>query len=221
MWALEIMLARHEFYSKVCCKLAGFVSASLECVRKNKPSLAKGSLNSWRANMGAFLLPMQACLLRVWACSSLGVKPRQGPRVWNNVSPAAALRPPGLFAGVGVGRSGCPGSPGCACLSLDAGQGAALHCGVRASPWAGFFARRAQALGRRVCSGCGLSSCGPRAPELGLSSGGARTWLLCGMWNLPGSGIKPASPALAGGFSSSAPPRKSYPTASCHFLVLP
>ena len=29
------------------------------------------------------------------------------------------------------------------------------------------------------------------------------------MWNLPGSGIKPTSPALAGGFSTTGPPGKS------------
>ena len=33
--------------------------------------------------------------------------------------------------------------------------------------------------------------------------------LLCGMWNLPGSGIEPVSPALADGFLSTALLEKS------------
>ena len=31
----------------------------------------------------------------------------------------------------------------------------------------------------------------------------------CGMWNLPGPGIEPGFPALAGGFLTTGPPRKS------------
>ena len=42
-----------------------------------------------------------------------------------------------------------------------------------------------------------------------LSSCGARTQLLRGMWDLPGPGIEPVSPALAGGFFTTAPPGKS------------
>ena len=41
-----------------------------------------------------------------------------------------------------------------------------------------------------------LSNCGPRAQPLG------------GMWDLPGPGIEPVSPALAGRFSTTAPPGK-------------
>ena len=40
----------------------------------------------------------------------------------------------------------------------------------------------------------------------GFSSCGAQ--LLCGMWDLPGPGIEPVSPALAGGFLTTVPPRK-------------
>ena len=47
----------------------------------------------------------------------------------------------------------------------------------------------------------GLSSCGSRALEHRLSS--------CGMWDLPGLGIEPVSPALLGGFLTTAPPGKS------------
>ena len=56
----------------------------------------------------------------------------------------------------------------------------------------------------------GLSSCGAQAPESRLSSCGARAQLLCGMWDLPGPGLKPVSPALAGRFSTTAPPGRPY-----------
>ena len=54
----------------------------------------------------------------------------------------------------------------------------------------------------------GLSSCGSRALERRLSSFGAWAQLLRGMWGLPGPGLEPMSPALAGGFLTTAPPRK-------------
>ena len=59
--------------------------------------------------------------------------------------------------------------------------------------------------------GTGFSSCGLWVPEHRLSSCGAWAQLLCGMWDLPGAGIKPVSPALAGGFITTAPPGKSPP----------
>ena len=43
-----------------------------------------------------------------------------------------------------------------------------------------------------------FSSGGSRALEHRLSSCGTRAQLLCGMWDLPGSGIEPTSLALAG-----------------------
>ena len=41
-----------------------------------------------------------------------------------------------------------------------------------------------------------------------LSSCGSRAQLLCGMWDLPRPGLEPVSPALAGIFSTTAPPGK-------------
>ena len=55
----------------------------------------------------------------------------------------------------------------------------------------------------------GFGSYGPWALERRLSSCGARALLLCGMWDLPGPGLEPVSPALAGGFLNTAPPGKS------------
>ena len=44
-----------------------------------------------------------------------------------------------------------------------------------------------------------------------LSSCGSQAQLLCGMWDLPRPGLEPVSPALAGRFSTSAPPGKPPP----------
>ena len=57
----------------------------------------------------------------------------------------------------------------------------------------------------------GFSKCGSQALEHGLSSCGAQTQLLRGMRGLPGSGIKPVSPALAGGFLINEPSGKAFP----------
>ena len=54
----------------------------------------------------------------------------------------------------------------------------------------------------------GFSSCGSRALERRLSSCGAWAQLLRSMWDLPRPGIEPMSPALAGGFPTTAPPGK-------------
>ena len=47
-----------------------------------------------------------------------------------------------------------------------------------------------------------------RLLEHRLSTGGAWAPLLCGMWDLPRSGIELVSPALAGGFFATEPPGK-------------
>ena len=54
------------------------------------------------------------------------------------------------------------------------------------------------------------SSCGSRALEHRLSSCGTWAQLLHGMWDLPGPGLEPVSPALAGGFLTTVPPGKSH-----------
>ena len=69
-------------------------------------------------------------------------------------------------------------------------EGLLLHSSAQASRCTGLSCG-AQALGTRA------SSCGEWAP------------LPCGTWNLPRRGIKPVSPALAGGFLTSLPPGKS------------
>ena len=56
-----------------------------------------------------------------------------------------------------------------------------------------------------------------------LSNCGSRAYLLCGMWDIPRPGLKPVSPALAGRFSTTAPPGKPSFFLSFffeHFLIL-
>ena len=54
-----------------------------------------------------------------------------------------------------------------------------------------------------------FSSCGSWALEYRLGSCGTPGQLPHNMWRLPGAGIKPVSPALAGGFITTGPPGKS------------
>ena len=46
---------------------------------------------------------------------------------------------------------------------------------------------------------------------MGFSSCGTQAQLLCSMWDLPGTGLEPVSPALAGRFLTTAPPGKPFP----------
>ena len=97
---------------------------------------------------------------------------------------------------------------------------ATLHCSARTSHCSGFSCCRARAPGARasVVAAHRLSSCGSWAPEHRLSSCGARAQLLRGMWDLPGPGLKPVSPALAGGFLTTAPPGKPLSPTLSHVL---
>ena len=84
-------------------------------------------------------------------------------------------------------------------LFSTCGEQGLLCCGLRASHCGGFSCPQAWVLGARpsVVAARGLSSCGAGAS------------LLHSVWDLPGSGIKPVSRALAGGFLTTAPPGKS------------
>ena len=70
---------------------------------------------------------------------------------------------------------------------------------------------RSMALGAQasVVAAHGLRSCGSQALECRLSSCGTWTSSLRSMWDLPRPGMEPVSPALAGGFLTTAPPGKS------------
>ena len=108
---------------------------------------------------------------------------------------------------------------GCTGSSLLCGLSSGCEQRLLCSVWAycnGFSCCRARALGTQA-SGLahGLGSWGTWALEHWLSRGGARAWLPCRLWCLPGLGIRPTCPALAGGFSSTGPPGKPR-----HFLNL-
>ena len=94
-------------------------------------------------------------------------------------------------------------------LSLLQQAGATLI--ARTSYCRGFSCCGARASRTRasVVVARGLSSCGSQALERRLSSCGAWAYLLRGMWDLPGPGLKPVSLALAGGFLTTAPSGKS------------
>ena len=84
--------------------------------------------------------------------------------------------------------------------------------GAQASHRCGFSGRGAGALGMWV-SGLAsrrLSSLSSGTLELRLSSCGAQVQLPNGIWNLPRPGIKPVSPASAGGFLTTRPPGKFF-----------
>ena len=94
-------------------------------------------------------------------------------------------------------------------------------------------------LGLRFCARA-FSSCGERGPLFiavrgpltvaaslvvehrlqtrRLSSCGSWAQLLRGMWDLPGPGLEPVSPALAGRFPTTAPPGKPLPPFLKSFL---
>ena len=54
----------------------------------------------------------------------------------------------------------------------------------------------------------GFISCGSQTPESRPKSYDTQAYLLQGMWDLPGPGIEPVSPVLAGGFFTTQPPGK-------------
>ena len=54
----------------------------------------------------------------------------------------------------------------------------------------------------------GFSGCGCRAPEHRLSGWGAGALVPLGVWDLPGSGIEPIFPTLAGEFFTTEPSGK-------------
>ena len=84
--------------------------------------------------------------------------------------------------------------------------GTTLRCGARASRCGGF-------------SFCGARALGEWALERRLSACGEWAQLLCGMWDLPGPGLKPVSPELAGGLLTT-PPCREVPASSWLDILL-
>ena len=96
-------------------------------------------------------------------------------------------------------------------LSLVAASGgySSLQCVGFSLRWLLFRGALVLGVQASVVVAHRLSSCGSRALECRLSSCGTRASSLCGTWDLPGPGLKPVSPALAGRFSTTAPPGES------------
>ena len=89
--------------------------------------------------------------------------------------------------------------------------GATLRSSARASHCGGLSCCGVRAPGTRASAAvaCGLSSRGSRAVERRLNTCGTRAQLIRGMWDPPGPGLEPTSPALAGRLPATAPPGKS------------
>ena len=105
---------------------------------------------------------------------------------------------PGLHYGSGVSlvveSRGC--TPAVVCELLTAGTFVAEH---------GLWGLRASAIRAH-----GLRSCGPQALVLGLSACGTWASLSRGMRALPGPGVEPTPPALAGGFFTAETPGSAH-----------
>ena len=97
----------------------------------------------------------------------------------------------------------------CRLFSSWGEQGPLPCCRAWTSHCGGFSCCRAQAPG---CGGVG--SCGSWAPE-NCCSCGPPVQPPCSMWNFPGTGFEPVSPALAGRFLSTYPPVMS----QCHLYL--
>ena len=85
-----------------------------------------------------------------------------------------------------------------------------LCWGAQASHCSGFSCCRTQAVGvlASVVAEGWRSNCGSRALGHWLSSCHMQAELLLTMWKLPGPGVEPMTPALAGGLSTTRPPGK-------------
>ena len=105
---------------------------------------------------------------------------------------------------------GCIGSSSL-CAGFSCGKRGLLFFAVHGLLVAVASRCGAQALGAwaSVVVARGLSSCGSQALEHRLRSCGARAQLLRSMWDLPGPGLEPMSPALAGEFLTTVPSGKS------------
>ena len=98
-------------------------------------------------------------------------------------------------------------------LLFDCGGSSLLHAGFLYSQWVGGYSlvvvHRLLIAVASLVTEHGLQACKWVAAAWRLSSCGVWASLLCSMWNLPGPGFEPVSPALTGGFLSTALPGKS------------
>ena len=90
----------------------------------------------------------------------------------------------------------------CCAQALSSCSERGLLCGMRASYCIGFSCSGAQALGKQASV---VVARGSRAQAQWLWHTGL---VAPQMWDFPGPGLEPVSPALAGGFLATAPPGK-------------
>ena len=100
---------------------------------------------------------------------------------------------------------GCAGSSSlCGLFSSCREQRLLSTCGVWVFHCSDLSLLRAehklQSVQASVVEARGISSCDARIPEHRLNSCDTWAQLLCSIWDLPGPGIEPMSPALAGRF---------------------
>ena len=103
---------------------------------------------------------------------------------------------------------GCAGSLLLGGLFSSCGEwGLLCSCSVQALAVEAFLVaeRGLQGTWASVVLACGLSSCSSQALEHQLSSCGIWAQLLCSIWDLPRSRIKPTFPVLAGRFCTTEP----------------
>ena len=95
-------------------------------------------------------------------------------------------------------------------------------CGTRGSHCGGLSCCGTLALGHMGFSSCGTwhNSHSSWALEHSLSSRDPWTYLLCSVWDPPGSGMEPVSPALEYRFFITEPPRKLCTWNTFPYLIL-
>ena len=103
---------------------------------------------------------------------------------------------------------GCAGSSLVHGLFSSRGEWGLLSVARPRLPTAVLLLLWSRGLGPVGFSSCGpwAQYCGSQALELGLSTCSTGAQLLQDMWDLPGPGIEPTSPKLAGGFFTTEPP---------------
>ena len=124
----------------------------------------------------------------------------------SSMSLSLSLPPPSTFF------FGCAGSSLlCRLFSSCSEQGLLSSCGAWASHCgeaSTVAEHRLQGVWASAVLVHGLSNCSSWALQHRLNRFGAQAWLHHGMWDLPGSGIKPISTTLAGRFFTTGPPGK-------------
>ena len=102
------------------------------------------------------------------------------------------------------------------CLVVESWATVVVVCGLLIAVTSLVAEHRLYSLWVSVVAVFGLSWCGSQTLEHRLNSCAAQAVLLCAMWDLPGPGIKPMSPALAGGFFTTEPPGRHFCTFNVH-----